>query len=64
MFRLRITMTLTFEKLTCFCMPFPFVILYQYVVYNQTDWITEQMENVFEKGSAYLWEIMRGQKRG
>ena len=31
------------------------------MLYNQTDWITEQLEHVLEKGSAYQWQIVRGQ---
>ena len=34
------------------------------LLYNQTDWITKQLEHVLEKGSEYQWEIMRGQKQG
>ena len=33
------------------------------MLYMQTDWITEQMEHVLEKGSAYRWQITRGQQR-
>ena len=33
------------------------------MLYKQTDWITEQMEHVLEKGSAYRWQIARGQQR-
>ena len=30
------------------------MIMYQYqYVYNQTDWIMEQLEHVLKKGSAY-----------
>ena len=32
------------------------------MLYKQTDWITEQMEHVSEKGSAYR-QIARGQQR-
>ena len=31
------------------------------MLYNQTDWITEQLEHVLEKGSAYRWQIARVQ---
>ena len=31
--------------------------------YNHTDWITEQLEHVLEKGSAYQWQIAKGQQR-
>ena len=34
------------------------------MLYNQTDWITEQLGHVLEKGSAYQWQIARGQQRG
>ena len=34
------------------------------MLYNHTDWITEQLEHVLEKGSAYRWQIAKGQKRG
>ena len=27
------------------------------MLYNKTDWITEQLEHVLEKGSAYPWQI-------
>ena len=30
---------------------------------KQTDWIMEQLEHVLEKGSAYRWQIARGQQR-
>ena len=33
------------------------------MLYNQTDWITEQLGHVLEKGSAYRWQIARGQQR-
>ena len=29
------------------------------MLYKQTDWITEQLEHVLEKGSAYRWQIAR-----
>ena len=32
------------------------------MLYNQTDLITEQLEHVVEKGSAYRWQIVRGQQ--
>ena len=34
------------------------------MLYNQTDWITEQLEYVLEKGSAYRLQIAKGQQRG
>ena len=33
------------------------------MLYEQTDWITEQMEHVLEKGSAYRRQIARVQQR-
>ena len=33
------------------------------MLYKQTDWITEQIEHVLEKGFAYRWQIARGQQR-
>ena len=34
------------------------------MLYNQTNWITEQLEHVLEKGSLYQWQIARGQQQG
>ena len=34
------------------------------MLYNHTDWITEQLEHGLEKGSAYRWQIAKGQQRG
>ena len=34
------------------------------MMYKQTNWITEHLEHVLEKGSAYRWQIARGQQRG
>ena len=33
------------------------------LLYIQTDWITEQLEHILEKGFVYRWEITRGQHR-
>ena len=33
------------------------------MLYKQTDWISEQMEYILEKGSAYRWQIAMGQQR-
>ena len=30
------------------------------MLYNHTDWITEQLEHVLEKGFAYQWKIAKG----
>ena len=34
------------------------------MLYHHTDWITEQLEHILEKGSAYRWKIAKGQQRG
>ena len=34
------------------------------MLYNQTVWITDQLEHVLENGSVYRWQIARGQQRG
>ena len=34
------------------------------MLYNQTDWITEQFEHVLENSSANQWKIAMGQQRG
>ena len=33
------------------------------MLYNHTEWIREQLEHVLEKGSAYRWQIAKGQQR-
>ena len=33
------------------------------MLYNNTDRITEQLAHVLEKGSAYRWQIAKGQQR-
>ena len=32
------------------------------MLYNQTDWITEQLEHFLEKGSVYWRQYARGQQ--
>ena len=57
--------TYTFNKFTSFCMEV--FLLWQFtnsnMLYNRTDWITEQFEHVLEKSSAYKWQIAKGQQR-
>ena len=61
-----VKVTFTFKKLTRFCMEV--FILWQCtntnMLYKQTDWITEQLDHVLEKESAYRWQIARVQRRG
>ena len=52
---------LDLRKLTYFCMKL--YCAYTNMLFIQTDWITEELENVLEKISAYRWENTRGQQR-
>ena len=55
MFHFRVLVTLTLEKMTCFSMQvfFMWYCTNTTLLYHKTDWITEQLEHVLEKGSEY-----------